>query len=211
MPAHSTQGAAPPRSYPSRSHSSGSGSSSPTLPSRTTAVDDVGEGVATSDDGDRIYYLEVVQSPERTAEFGNAALSRLPLAPALIVQLTVRDRSGDVVQIHGELPFLVAHLALLAENGSQVAEPSPSNDQIVISPSQRSLYGSLVSSPHFLQNQQGHPGIYFIFPDIARPDSNHVINEGSGTTLVSTRTRVFEVVPQADYDQPDSMFSPSRR
>lgn len=67
---------------------------------------------------------------------------------------------------HGELPFLVAHLALLSENGSQIIDTSPDNDQPVLSPSQRLLYGSLVSSPHLLQNQQGHPGTYFIFPDV---------------------------------------------
>lgn len=219
-PAQGAQGGSgPSRTFPALSHSSGSGSSSPNLPVRTLRGDDEREGVATTEDGDRTYHLEVVQTPERTAEFGNAVLSRLPLAPALIVKLTVRDRSGQVIQIHGELPFLVAHLALLSENGSQYVDSSLGNDQLAISPSQRLLYGSLVSSPHYLQNQQGHPGIYFIFPDvnvrncgryrlkvsllkIARPDGNHVINEGSGTTLVSTRTRVFEVVPQAEYVAP---------
>ncbi|KAF8603777.1 hypothetical protein BDV93DRAFT_124524 [Ceratobasidium sp. AG-I] len=166
------------------------------------------------------YILEIVQSPERTAEFGNAALSRLPLAPPLVVQLTVRNQSGNVIPIrHGELPFLVAHLSLLSENGVENVDVSPSGGQVSISPSQRLLYGTLVSSPHLLQNQQGQPGTYFIFPDvsvrncgryrlrvsllkISRPDDNHVMNAGTGTTIVSARTKIFEVVPQAEYVAP---------
>lgn len=43
------------------------------------------------------YYLEVVQQPQRAAEFGASSLSRLPLAPPLIVQLSVRDAAGKLL------------------------------------------------------------------------------------------------------------------
>lgn len=46
----------------------------------------------------RTYTLEVVQQPETTAEFGNAALSRLPIAPPLFVQLIIRDLRGNIVE-----------------------------------------------------------------------------------------------------------------
>ena len=47
----------------------------------------------------RIYYLEVIQQPEVSAEFGSAALSRLPLAPPLVAQLIIRDSSsGNVIE-----------------------------------------------------------------------------------------------------------------
>ena len=46
----------------------------------------------------RTYRLEVVQHPERSAEFGSATLSRLPLSPPLIVQLRVRDQAGATIK-----------------------------------------------------------------------------------------------------------------
>ena len=46
----------------------------------------------------RTYQLEVIQHPLRTAEFGSASsLSRLPLTPPIVVQLTVRDGTGHSV------------------------------------------------------------------------------------------------------------------
>ena len=43
---------------------------------------------------DRSYHLDIVQHPIRTAAFGQAGLSRLPLAPPVVVQLVIRDRAG---------------------------------------------------------------------------------------------------------------------
>lgn len=45
----------------------------------------------------RSYHLEIVQHPQKTAEFGNSNLSRLPVTPPIIAQLTVRDPSGNSV------------------------------------------------------------------------------------------------------------------
>ena len=41
---------------------------------------------------------------------------------------------------------------------------SPSNRQF---PPERLLYGNIVSSPHYLRNLQGRPGVYFLFPDVS--------------------------------------------
>jgi Velvet factor len=41
---------------------------------------------------------------------------------------------------------------------------SPSNTHF---PPERLLYGNIVSSPHYLRNLQGRPGVYFIFPDVS--------------------------------------------
>lgn len=46
----------------------------------------------------RTYHLEVIQQPEVSAEFGSAALSRLPLAPPLVAQLIIRDSRGNVIE-----------------------------------------------------------------------------------------------------------------
>lgn len=45
----------------------------------------------------RRYHLEIIQHPLRTAEFGAAYLSRVPLTPPIIAQLTVRDPSGNSI------------------------------------------------------------------------------------------------------------------
>lgn len=64
----------------------------------------------------RKYHLEVVQHPECTAELAGAALlSRLPLSPPLIVQVTVEDSAGNINSLwvaycgfHGKTPsFLI--------------------------------------------------------------------------------------------------------
>ncbi|KAI0060937.1 hypothetical protein BV25DRAFT_1827154 [Artomyces pyxidatus] len=56
------------------------------------------------DANSRTYHLEIVQQPEVTAEFGSAALSRLPLAPPLVAQLVVRDHRGNVVEGYASYP-----------------------------------------------------------------------------------------------------------
>jgi len=53
----------------------------------------------------RTYHLEVIQHPLRTAEFGQASLSRLPLTPPLIAQLIVRDPSGNSVVPGATFPY----------------------------------------------------------------------------------------------------------
>lgn len=46
----------------------------------------------------RVYSLEVIQHPERTAEIGTSSLlSRLPLSPPLVVKLHVEDADGNEV------------------------------------------------------------------------------------------------------------------
>lgn len=45
----------------------------------------------------RSFRLEIVQHPDRTAEFGASTLTRLPLAPPLIAQLVMRDSAGRAI------------------------------------------------------------------------------------------------------------------
>jgi hypothetical protein len=46
----------------------------------------------------RMYDLEIVQHPEVSAEFGSAALSRLPLAPPPIARLIIRGNRDHVIE-----------------------------------------------------------------------------------------------------------------
>ncbi|KAL1752100.1 velvet factor-domain-containing protein, partial [Schizophyllum commune] len=106
----------------------------------------------------RSYHLEVVQQPVRTAEFGNASLSRLPITPPIIVKLTVTDRSGNAVIPQHELPFLIAHLSLWTEDGRTRVDAGQGVPM---------LYGNLVSAVDQLEDMAGNQGLFFCFPDVS--------------------------------------------
>ncbi|TDL23667.1 hypothetical protein BD410DRAFT_144806 [Rickenella mellea] len=163
----------------------------------------------------RIYELRVVQHPERSAEFGMNELSRLPLAPPLIVQLIVRDHDGTPIGAEDEAPFLVAHLSLFSADGNRALDsyrhPTP---QV------RLLYGTLVSSLQCYKNLQHQSVYYFIFPDVSirsrgqyrlqitllrlsRVGAAGVVAQGeAGGVLATALTNAFNVVPQVDYIAP---------
>jgi len=113
----------------------------------------------------RSYHLDVVQHPMRTAEFGSASLSRLPLAPPIVVQLVIRDPAGHAINPDMELPFLIAHLSLFTGDGlTPLDMGSAPGGQ---TPPRRLLYGNLVSSPQKLRDLQGRQGLFFLFPDVS--------------------------------------------
>jgi len=166
----------------------------------------------------RSYHLDVVQHPQRTAEFGSASLSRLPLAPPIVVQLIVRDRFGNVIIPEMELPFLVAHLSLFSDDGTRPLDmgTAPNGD----APPRRLLYGNLVSSPQKLRDLQGRLGLYFLFSDvslrwrgrfqlgisllrISQTDASGVMSVASqGTVLAQAQTRPFDVLTHENYVAP---------
>jgi len=169
----------------------------------------------------RSYQLNVVQHPQKTAEFGYANLSRLPLTPPTVVQLTVRDSHGNSIVPEEELPFLIAHLSLFTENGMTPLDMGSSTT----GPGYRQgapppiLYGNLVSSVDHLEDQNGNMGLFFLFPDVsirwrgrfqlgitlvricrrvtAMPDSSGLADQG--TTLAQARTSTFDVLPYHEY------------
>ena len=55
------------------------------------------------------YDLDIVQQPQEAAECGSSSLSRLPLALPLIVQISIRDASGNVIVLNDESPRPVSH------------------------------------------------------------------------------------------------------
>ncbi|KAI0794021.1 velvet factor-domain-containing protein, partial [Fomes fomentarius] len=166
----------------------------------------------------RSFRLEIVQHPDRTAEFGASTLTRLPLAPPLIAQLVMRDSAGRAIIDEMELPFLVAQLSLLTSDGSApmdyVTDGEGRNQR------ERLLYGNLVSSPHLLRNLQGRRGVYFVFPDVSirqrgryqlkvtlirlpRFDNpGAVVDQGRGTMVTEARSLPFDVYPLRDYVAP---------
>lgn len=164
----------------------------------------------------RTYHLEIIQQPEMSAEFGSAALSRLPLSPPLIVQLIIRDLRGNIVENEPDLPFMISHLSLHGADGSGPLE-LPQNGHF---PPNRLLYGNLVSSPHNMRNLQGRAGVYFLFPDVSvrqrgryslqvtlmrlsSTDATGMIRVGeSGTVLTEAWTGPFEIRPLLNYVAP---------
>lgn len=162
----------------------------------------------------RTYDLRVVQHPVRTAEFGLANLSRLPLTPPMIAQLIIRDPSGNSVVPEAELPFLIAHLSLYSGDGSRSLDMGSSIGRGHTPPI---LYGNLVSSVDQLEDLQGNMGLFFLFPDVSvrwrgqyqlgitlsrlsMADLTGNVNLAQhGTHLAEARTRTFDVLALDQY------------
>ncbi|KZV68953.1 hypothetical protein PENSPDRAFT_744045 [Peniophora sp. CONT] len=177
----------------------------------------------------RRYQLEVIQQPEVAAEFGANALSRLPLSPPLVARLTICDDRRGSIDDDPDLPFLIAQLVLFSEDGrheldaqapSAIATPPPTLEQ------QRRrtlLYGSTVSSPQYLRDLNGRPGVFFLFPDVgvqregrytlrvrllrlSRFDPTRLMSEGEQSAslfIAQTSTAPFAVVPRQQYVAPE--------
>ncbi|RDB23821.1 Mitochondrial import inner membrane translocase subunit tim23 [Hypsizygus marmoreus] len=174
----------------------------------------------------RTYHLDVIQQPQKTAEFGDSNLSRLPLTPPIIARLTVRDPSGNTVVPEAELPFLIAHLSLFSGDGLTALDMGSS---IGRGQSPPLLYGNLVSSIDQLEDLQGNMGLFFVFPDvsirwrgqfqlgitvmrISRSDpSGGMSVADEGTVLAETRTQTFDVLPHNHTDTLDELFPSARR
>ncbi|KAI6015998.1 velvet factor-domain-containing protein [Pisolithus microcarpus] len=150
----------------------------------------------------RTYELDVVQHPQRTAEFGAATL----------------DRFGNSIIPEVELPFLIAHLSLYSDDGTRSLDMgrSPGSN----SPPRRLLYGNLVSSPQKLRDLSGRLGLYFLFPDVSirwrgrfqlgisllrlsEIDASGAMSLASeGIVLAAARTRPFDVLTHENYVAP---------
>jgi hypothetical protein len=74
--------------------------------------------------------------------------------------------NGSCLRSDPDLGFFIAHLALYSADGRQeldAAQPAQGRHF----PPDRLLYGTIVSSPHFLRNLHNRPGVFFIFPDVS--------------------------------------------
>ncbi|KAI0319628.1 velvet factor-domain-containing protein [Amylostereum chailletii] len=170
------------------------------------------------------YHLQIVQQPQIAAECGDAVLSRLPLAPPLIVQLVIYDDKGrsldiDAIRSLPDMPFFIAHLSLYTSDGMHELDAAGSTENAHFPPD-RLLYGSIVSSPQDLQNLQGSKGMYFLFPDVSvrrqgqyslrvklvrvsTMDPTGVVNTSQRSeVLAETRTLPFNVWPRQAYVAP---------
>lgn len=74
-----------------------------------------------------------------------------------------------------DLPFLIAQLVLFSEDGQHELDAQPTPPAMATpAPStfmeqqhrRMLLYGSTVSSPQYLRDLNGRPGVFFLFPDV---------------------------------------------
>ncbi|TIA89914.1 hypothetical protein E3P99_01812 [Wallemia hederae] len=160
----------------------------------------------------RTHWLDIIQSPLRSAPFGSSYYSRLPLSPPPVVRLVVKNGEGIPMDIHDELPFYVCHASLLTEDGDSHVDfahtPNEPNSAPV-----RMLYGALVTTPY-----QVHGEVVFPFTDLgvrysglyrlkislfrlARPGSQ-ISSSTASETLSTAITDTFEVVDLEHYEAP---------
>lgn len=66
----------------------------------------------------RNYRLDILQQPTIGCSFEHNLLSRIGLAPPLILELQVNDTNDQPVDARDELPFLVCQCTLLQSDGS---------------------------------------------------------------------------------------------
>ncbi|OCF35504.1 hypothetical protein I316_02556 [Kwoniella heveanensis BCC8398] len=166
--------------------------------------DDMNLGGINHGDLGRTYRITPIQEPQRGASFQGAYLSRLPLAPPLILQLDCWDSDGDLIIPYDELPFLICHLSLQTPDGEDAAMVySPEGEPVSM------LYGTLVAAPAEMNDATGATGIYFVFPDVSvryvgrfRLQALLMRITGRGPPLDTAITESFDIVREADYVAP---------
>ncbi|ORZ09893.1 velvet factor-domain-containing protein [Absidia repens] len=111
----------------------------------------------------RTYELVVCQQPLHARMCGFGEKDRRPIDPPPIVQLIVRQKSQEPVDVQTlQIPFFVLHVTLWSADRTE-------ERNIISNPPKctRVLMGSLVSSPSLLKNPEGEQGLYFAFPDLS--------------------------------------------
>nr|XP_019047985.1 hypothetical protein I302_04606 [Kwoniella bestiolae CBS 10118]OCF26915.1 hypothetical protein I302_04606 [Kwoniella bestiolae CBS 10118] len=151
----------------------------------------------------RTYRITPIQQPILGASFQGAYLSRLPLAPPLILQLDCWDSEGDLIIPYDELPFLICHLSLQTPEEEDAAMIiSPEGEQVSM------LYGTLVAAPAEMNDTSNAPGIYFVFPDVSVRYVGRfrlhalLMRITGGPPLDTATTEAFDIVRDTDYVAP---------
>ncbi|CAG8574693.1 4302_t:CDS:2 [Ambispora leptoticha] len=174
------------------------------------------------------YEIVVAQQPVRARMCGFGDKDRRPISPAPVIQLIVKDGQGKIKHPNEiNCSLFVVHTSLLKENGIDEAmiithlssKSYPANSKQSLT---NNLLGNHVASPYTLNDINGVPGIYFMFPDLSvrtdglfklsfslidvgiitnfPPTSNNlrkIINTGSSASdiLASVTSNRFEVFP----------------
>ncbi|GAA5858779.1 hypothetical protein JCM5353_004930 [Sporobolomyces roseus] len=111
---------------------------------------------------ERSFELKVMQQPEIGAEagLGKVTLGRLPIVPAPVVQLIVKDSNGNLTDV--DLPYLFCSCSLRDATGSSPIDLAQSNGEEV-----SALIGNLVRNPHRVEDLDGNTVSAFVFEDMS--------------------------------------------
>ncbi|ORY65627.1 velvet factor-domain-containing protein [Leucosporidium creatinivorum] len=159
---------------------------------------------------DTNFELVVVQQPEIGAEAGmdKVTLGRLPIVPAPVVQVFVRNADGQ--QVDTELPYLFCSCSLRQEDGInpvELAQPAAESgaeggEQEEFS----ALIGNLVRNAHRVPDLEGNPGSFFVFEDMSvRTTGRFTLEFRLGEArpkspkLAAAISSPFNVVPWQEY------------
>ncbi|CDR36164.1 RHTO0S01e15632g2_1 [Rhodotorula toruloides] len=159
----------------------------------------------------RTYELVIMQQPRVGAEagMGRSTVGRLPLVPAPIVEVIVRDERGRRTDV--DLPYLLCTARLMLEDGltraevAQLAEVPNGEDAETFS----TLVGSPSASPRRVEDLEGRQRNVFVFEDLAvRVGGTYRLEFRleeiprrlpTVRQLASTVSQLFDVVEWADY------------
>jgi len=164
---------------------------------------------------DRTYELAVVQQPLRAPAIGLAldVLDRLPIIPAPVVQLVVRDLHGveiDPASLLEDLHHFFCSSSLLdAQNNDSPIDIVELDDSAVARDHRhlQMLVGANVADVRHVRDLAGRAVLYFVFGDISvRTAGKFKIRfalgqavEGSRASLASTISDAFDAQNREEY------------
>ncbi|KAM0786434.1 hypothetical protein ACM66B_001898 [Microbotryomycetes sp. NB124-2] len=153
------------------------------------------------------FELEMVQQPEVGAEAGTDTISvgRLPVVPAPVVRLRVRNSNGDEID-DGETPYMFCSCSLKTEqsrSGSRDLVATDNEAQSEFS----ALIGNTVRTSHQVTDLDGAAVSYFVFDDVSvRTTGTYRLEftlaeakRPKSPKLAATLSEPFEVVPRQQY------------
>ncbi|ORX89783.1 hypothetical protein K493DRAFT_65468 [Basidiobolus meristosporus CBS 931.73] len=159
---------------------------------------------------DRHFDLTIVQQPDNGCACGDDTRDRVPLDPPFIVQLVIRDGHGNELPCGEDIPFLVAHVSLWSEDGSEPRDIIQSAEGAT-----RLLLGSSASSVNTCADPESElrQASYFVFGDLsvrvsgkyrlgvslANIKGNLLMRQGPTTTIASVLSEAFVVKEKYEY------------
>ncbi|GMK56243.1 hypothetical protein CspeluHIS016_0300830 [Cutaneotrichosporon spelunceum] len=152
----------------------------------------------------RQYMITPIQHPTDGAAFERQSLSRIPLTPPLILQLDTWDENHRLIIPSDALSSMVCSVTLEGLDGQERAMVRVPDTDIII----KTTAGSTVSPAFEMESQTGHPGVYFVFPDIgvAYPGRFRLncalMPLNGGEALTTCLTDPFTVYPRSQFFVP---------
>ncbi|GAA5948797.1 hypothetical protein JCM3765_003904 [Sporobolomyces pararoseus] len=143
----------------------------------------------------KCFELIVLQQPEIGAEAGlrKVTLGRLPIIPAPVVQLIVKDESGQILDI--EMPYLFCACSLHDADGANAVDLAPSNSEDDEELS--ALIGNIVRNPHRVRDLDGNVISVFVFEDMSvRMQGNFTLEFSLGEARQAQSPKLASVVSE---------------